>query len=64
MVGGITYFKCPCCGKIFKGPDIELAATVYTQPLPCPSCGAESPSIGPLGWFGALMQKMRKSRDN
>ena len=44
MQRGYTYFKCPACGKVFKGPDIELNATVETMPLPCPECGTSSPA--------------------
>lgn len=40
MFRGITTFKCTKCGKKFKAPDIELAATVYSVPQRCPHCGS------------------------
>ena len=40
MLRGITKFKCDDCGHTFKAFDIELAATVYSQPMPCPKCGS------------------------
>lgn len=45
MYRGETTFVCPKCGKCFKGPDFELAATIFTVPQPCPCCGTESPAI-------------------
>ena len=32
--------KCTECGKRFWGPDIELGASVLSQPLRCPKCGS------------------------
>ena len=40
MLRGKTKFKCDDCGHTFKAFDIELAATVYSQPMPCPKCGS------------------------
>ena len=40
MLRGTTKFKCDDCGHTFKAFDIELAATVYSQPMPCPKCGS------------------------
>ena len=60
MVRGKTWFRCPCCGKVFEALDIELAATVETMPMPCPDCGTKSPAIGPLGWLGTLLRKRKK----
>ena len=40
MIRGKTKFKCDDCGHTFKAFDIELAATVYSQPMPCPNCGS------------------------
>ena len=40
MIRGKTKFKCDDCGHTFKAFDIELAATAYSQPMPCPSCGS------------------------
>ena len=40
MYRGLTLFKCTQCGKRFMGPDIELAATVWTAPCKCPQCGS------------------------
>lgn len=54
MVRGTTYFKCPKCGKVFKAPDVELAATVYTMPQPCPVCGTKSPRVGIIGFIQSL----------
>jgi DNA-directed RNA polymerase subunit RPC12/RpoP len=33
-------FVCDNCGHRFKGADIELWATAYSQPLRCPNCGS------------------------
>lgn len=41
MIRGTTIFKCNDCGKVFKAPDIEYLATVYSCPQPCPSCGSD-----------------------
>ena len=57
MVRGFTFFKCPKCGKVFKGLDIEYNATVFTQPLPCPDCGTESPNVGLSGWMWDKFKK-------
>ena len=40
MVRGITLMKCTECGKRFLAPDVELSATVYSQPCKCPKCGS------------------------
>ena len=40
MLRGKKTFKCDNCGHTFKAFDIELAATVYSQPMPCPKCGS------------------------
>ena len=48
MIRGTTHFKCPNCGKLFRGPDIEDKATVATMPLPCPCCGTRSPKANAL----------------
>lgn len=54
MLRGTTQFKCHKCGKTFKAPDIELGATMLSQPQPCPVCGSRHtyPSkimlVGPL----------------
>ena len=40
MLRGKTTFKCDDCGHTLKAFDIELAATVYSQPMPCPKCGS------------------------
>lgn len=40
MIRGLTLFKCTQCGKRFMGPDMELAATVFTVPCKCPQCGS------------------------
>lgn len=56
MYRGETTFRCPKCGKVFKGPDFEWSATTFTAPQPCPKCGTESKAIknsltGGLGWL-------------
>ena len=43
MMRGIATFKCPKCGNVFKAPDTEYRATVFTTPMPCPCCGTLSP---------------------
>ena len=40
MLRGKKTFKCDDCGHTFKAFDIELAATVFSQPMPCPKCGS------------------------
>lgn len=40
MITGILLFYCSECGKRFMGPDIEYAATTFSQPLKCPKCGS------------------------
>ena len=40
MLRGKKTFKCDDCGHTFKAFDIELAASVYSQPMPCPKCGS------------------------
>lgn len=55
MVRGIMTFKCPACGNKFTAPDIELGATVESQPMICPKCGCKNckPAslLNPLNWF-------------
>ena len=38
MVRGNTSFTCSECGTKFRAPDIELAASSYSMPQPCPNC--------------------------
>ncbi len=45
MIRGTTKFKCPKCGRIFRGPDVEWNAASLSAPMPCPECGTESPAI-------------------
>ena len=40
MFRGMTNFVCDNCGHRFKGMDIELRATVLSQPMKCPNCGS------------------------
>ena len=40
MLRGKKTFKCDDCGHTFKAFDIELAAKVFSQPMPCPKCGS------------------------
>ena len=40
MLRGKKTFKCDDCGHTFKAFDIELAVTVFSQPMPCPKCGS------------------------
>lgn len=54
MLRGMTTFKCTCCGKRFRAPDIEYAATVYSMPQPCPHCG--SVRTRPAGLFSWLQE--------
>ncbi len=64
MVRGKTWFKCPCCGKVFKAYDIEWNATVMSMPMPCPDCGKESPAVGPVGYLLNLLQEKRRSKNS
>ena len=58
MMRGMTYFKCPKCSNVFKGPDIEDRATVRTMLQPCPDCGAPSPKYeGIAGWLMKLLER-------
>lgn len=57
MMRGMTYFKCPHCGKVFKGPDMEDRATVHTAPLHCPECGTLSPKYEGIGGLLANLFK-------
>ena len=50
MLRGKKTFKCDDCGHTFKAFDIELAATVYSQPIPCPKCGSRHTM--PVSFFG------------
>ena len=40
MFRGMKTFVCDNCGHRFKGMDIELRATVLSQPMKCPNCGS------------------------
>ncbi len=40
MIRGKSIFVCDNCKKVFVGMDVELAATVFSQPLVCPRCGS------------------------
>ena len=62
MVRGKTWFKCPCCGRVFEALDIEVAATSATMPMPCPDCGTKSPVISSLGLFEVLICKLFKRK--
>ncbi|MBQ0025739.1 MAG: hypothetical protein KBT00_08530 [Bacteroidales bacterium] len=62
MVRGKAWFKCPCCGRVFKAMDIEVAATSATMPMPCPDCGTKSPVISSLGLLELLIRKFVKRR--
>ena len=55
MIRGKTKFKCDDCGHTFKAFDIELAATVYSQPMPCPNCGSRHTM--PVSFFGCTDRK-------
>ena len=55
MLRGITKFKCDNCDHTFKAFDIELAATVYSQPMPCPKCGSRHTM--PVSFFGCTDRK-------
>ena len=58
MARGKTWFRCPCCGTIFKDSDIEDNSTVFSMLMPSPKCGTKSPEAGPLGWIRILMDKI------
>ena len=58
MLRGITKFKCDDCGHTFKAFDIELAATVYSQPMPCPKCGSRHTM--PVSFFGCTDRETYK----
>ena len=40
MVRGTTLFYCAGCRGRFMGLDVELAASILSQPLKCPHCGS------------------------
>ena len=58
MLRGITKFKCDDCGHTFKAFDIEFAATVYSQPMPCPKCGSRHTM--PVSFFGCTDRETYK----
>ena len=58
MILGKTKFKCDDCGHIFKEFDIELAATAYSQPMPCPKCGSRHTM--PVSFFGCTDRETYK----
>ena len=45
MLRGMKTFVCDNCGHRFKGMDIELRATVLSQPMKCPNCGRQLPYL-------------------
>ena len=51
MLRGITLFRCPNCGHVFKAFDIEDNATARSTPMPCPRCGAKSYPRGLYGTY-------------
>lgn len=55
MVRGIIKFKCPVCGHKFMAPDIELNATIESQPMNCPKCGCKdckpASMLDHFNWF-------------
>ncbi|MCQ2146302.1 MAG: hypothetical protein MJZ16_02170 [Bacteroidales bacterium] len=59
MMRGTATFLCPKCGKVFRAPDIELGATVYTMPQPCPVCRTESDTISVSGLVRKLIMHPR-----
>lgn len=56
MLRGFTIFTCDKCGNKFKAPDIEWAATVWSQPMKCLKCGSYHTMPHRLFPFG-LMDK-------
>ena len=59
MLRGKKSFKCDDCGHTFKAFDIELAATVYSQPMPCPKCGSRHTM--PVSFFGCTDRETYKT---
>ena len=61
MLRGFTKFKCPKCRETFVGPDMELGASAFTAPLPCPKCGCKE-CLPKDSWFqlSEIGQSMRK----
>ena len=59
MIRGKTKFKCDDCGHTFKAFEIELAATAYSQPMPCPSCGSRHTM--PVSFFGCTDRETYKT---
>ncbi len=57
MLRGTTTFVCDNCGHKFEGMDIELNATVLSQPLKCPNCGSYHTCPGSLSWFNKKIYK-------
>lgn len=62
MLRGKTWFKCECCGHVFKSWDIEDNATVYSMPMTCPECGGKGHAIGNCyNMFDRLIDKIINS---
>lgn len=51
MLRGFRLFKCDECKHKFKAIDIELMATVWSMPQPCPKC--KSKHTYPWTLFGS-----------
>ena len=59
MIRGTTLFICDKCNKLFKAPDIEYNATVFSVPQHFPKCG--SIHTMPLG-VGSFLGKLNPKR--
>ena len=57
MLRGTTTFVCDKCGHKFEGMDIELNATILSQPLKCPNCGSYHTCPGSLSWLNKKIYK-------
>jgi ssDNA-binding Zn-finger/Zn-ribbon topoisomerase 1 len=59
MIRGIVILKCPVCGTVFPGLDIEWQATVLSAPVSCPHC---KHSCNPGADRAGLIDKIRYIR--
>ena len=64
MVRGKTWFRCSCCGHIFKTWDIEDNATVYSVPMTCPKCGGKGYSVFMPGIIQMISDKIAERRSD
>ena len=64
MLRGIVTIKCPACGTVFQGPDIEWQASALSAPVHCPHCGHScNPGTDRAGIIDSIIGKVRFIRE-